>query len=154
MEAFEAAFGRAFLVLSGLKLRRGASPITLGDAPTTDCISTPSGGFTVFAVLKRPGAPFDFVSVGRAAGNDIVLGDPSISKFHAFLRETDEGFVLQDGGSKNGTTRNEGRVAPRGAGRPVVLSPGDRVRFGSVPLTFLRADGLLDLVKSLAHTRW
>ncbi len=156
LEAFERAFGRAFLVLSGLKLRRGANTrVTLDDEESTNPgVAAPTGGFSVFPVLKRPGAPFDFVSVGRAAGNDIVLGDVSVSKFHAYLREVDEGFVLQDGNSRNGTTRNEQTVPRRGGGKPVLLAPGDRVKFGSVPMTFLRADGLLELVRGTSHTKW
>lgn len=155
LEAFEARFGRGFLVLSGLRLRRGGNTyITLGDARTTDNISSPTGGFTVFPIQKRPGAPFDFVSLGRASGNDLVVGDPSVSKFHAFLRQDGAHFVLQDGGSKNGTTANDRRVPSRNSGKPLVLIAGDRVKFGSVPMTFLLAEGLLELVHGLAHTSW
>lgn len=153
--AFEAAYGRGFLVLVGLKLKRGSTRATVDDGESTDPgRNAPSGGFTVFPVQKRPDAPFDFVSVGRAPGNDIIIGDASVSKFHAYLRETEEGFVLQDGGSRNGTTRNDVPVAARGHGKPVVLAPGDRVKFGAVTLTFMRAEGLLELVRGTAHTTW
>lgn len=155
VESFELAFGRGFLVLSGLRLKRsGGSAITLEELDTTQPISSPTGGYSVFPILKRPGAPFDFVSVGRAPGNDIVLGDQSVSMFHAFFRETAEGFVLQDGNSKNGTCKNGREVPRRGAEQVALLAPGDRVEFGSVPLTFFRADGLLELIGGLAHTKW
>lgn len=159
VEAFEAAFGRGFLVLAGLKLKRASTRATVDDGSRDDDSTdpgrnAPTGGFVVFPIQKRPDAPFDFVSVGRAPGNDIVIGDASVSKFHAYLRETDEGFVLQDGGSRNGTTRNDEPVAARGRGKPLLLVPGDRVSFGSVTLTFLRPDGVLELVRGTAHTKW
>lgn len=158
LETFEAAFGRGFLVLSGLKLRRGSSRATLDDLDDDDSTNpgknVPTGGFVVFPIQKRPDAPFDFVSVGRAPGNDIVLGHSSVSKFHAYLRETEEGFVLQDGGSRNGTRRNDVPVAARGHGKPVLLAAGDQLKFGSVTVTYLRASGLLELVRGTAHTTW
>lgn len=142
-------------MLAGLKLKRGSMRATVNDDASTDPgRSPPSGGFVVFPIQKRPDAPFDFVSVGRAPGNDIVLGDASVSKFHAYLRETEEGFVVQDGGSRNGTTRNGVPVAARGQGKPTLLAPGDQVKFGAVTLTFLHADGLFDLLRGTAHTTW
>lgn len=154
-EELEDAFGRGFFVLSGLRLKRGSMRATIDDDDSTDPgRNKPTGGFVVFPIQKRPDAPFDFVSVGRATGNDIVLGNSSVSKFHAFLRETEGGFVLQDGGSRNGTTRNDVPVAPRGHGKPTRLVPGDRVRFGGVALVFVDAEGLLELLSGTAHTKW
>jgi ABC transport system ATP-binding/permease protein len=148
------AFGQAFLVLSGVKLKPARAPqVTLGSPETTD-VATTTGTFTVFPVLKRPEAPFDFVTVGRASGNDVVIAHPSISKFHAFLRQQADGFWLQDGGSRNGTLQNGAAVASRGKGNPSLLRPGDRLRFGSVPVTFLLAEGMLDLVRELKGTAW
>jgi pSer/pThr/pTyr-binding forkhead associated (FHA) protein len=44
--------------------------------------------------------------VGRDLSCEIVVPDRQISRFHARLSPTPEGIVLEDLGSKNGTTHN------------------------------------------------
>lgn len=68
------------------------------------------------------------VLLGRSADCDIVLYDSGASRLHARITETDEGLVLSDLGSTNGTFVN---------GQPVVthlLKEGDRVQVGSATL--------------------
>jgi DNA-binding NtrC family response regulator len=43
------------------------------------------------------------VRLGSAADNDVVLGDPTVSRFHAEIRSTPAGLVVRDQGSTNGT---------------------------------------------------
>ena len=43
------------------------------------------------------------VRIGSAASNDVVIQDPAVSRYHCELRHTDEGFVMRDLGSTNGT---------------------------------------------------
>src|SRR5947209_3201370 len=43
------------------------------------------------------------LNLGRAAGNDIQLEDPSISRQHARLRRSDHGAMIEDLGSSYGT---------------------------------------------------
>ncbi len=62
--------------------------------------------------------------VGRAGGCDVVLSDPSVSRWHARLHFRDGRWVLQDLDSTNGTIVNGVRV-----GR-CELRPGDRLIFG------------------------
>src|SRR5262249_61748545 len=38
------------------------------------------------------------VAVGTADGNQLVLSDPSVSRYHCVVTSTDEGFVLRDVG--------------------------------------------------------
>jgi DNA-binding NtrC family response regulator len=57
------------------------------------------------------------VSVGTAEDNDLVLGDPTVSRYHLELRPTPEGIVVRDLGSTNGTwvsgiALRDGTVAP------------------------------------------
>lgn len=70
------------------------------------------------------------ISVGRARNKDIVLRDPSVSKFHGWF-EMDEyrTFHYADAGSKNGSTINGRRLEPR---QPTPVHPGDTVVFGSI----------------------
>jgi DNA-binding SARP family transcriptional activator len=69
------------------------------------------------------------VLIGRDAGADVPLGDPSVSRTHAAVLRWESGWTLLDLGSRDGTTLD---------GRPVTdgtpLRPGDVVRCGDVVL--------------------
>jgi len=43
------------------------------------------------------------VRIGSAPNNDVTIFDPSVSRYHCELRHTDDGFLLRDLGSTNGT---------------------------------------------------
>ena len=47
------------------------------------------------------------VTIGREAGNDIVLEDPQVSRHHARLTLQGGGYVVEDLGSTNGSFINE-----------------------------------------------
>jgi hypothetical protein len=77
----------------------------------------------------RAGQAFDLnkpvITIGREAGNDVVLEDPQVSRHHARLTLQAGGYVVEDLGSTNGTFINEQRVmGPRPA------NPGDQLRLG------------------------
>ena len=72
--------------------------------------------------------------IGRDAQCGLVLEDPRVSKQHARLSWTGEGWVLENLGSKNGTTVN-GRP-PTGA----ELGHGDSIDFGGLSAYFERRD--------------
>jgi hypothetical protein len=66
------------------------------------------------------------ISIGRAEDNMVVLDDASVSGYHAEIEQTENGLVLRDLGSTNGTKVN---------GLPVteaLLIDGDQVCFGSM----------------------
>ncbi|MHC4390021.1 MAG: FHA domain-containing protein [Planctomycetota bacterium] len=50
------------------------------------------------------------VSVGRAADNNVILGDGGISQHHAQIIPEGRGFRVRDAGSRNGTFVNDVRV--------------------------------------------
>ena len=80
-----------------------------------------------------------------------MLPDESVSVFHAVFRRSPRGeMLLEDASSKNGTFVNDHRVALRESAQPTHLRPSDRLRFGSVVLTFLLPPELHDLVQVLA----
>lgn len=71
-------------------------------------------------------------SIGRVAGNDIVVDGERVSRRHAMisLRDQDD-FWVMDLGSSNGTFLNERRIV-----QPVKLSDGDRIGVGNCDFTF------------------
>src|SRR5690554_4524606 len=60
---------------------------------------------------------------GRDESCDIVIADRQVSRFHARLVPTQEGVLLEDLSSKNGTFRNGERLVA-----PVLLADGDLVQ--------------------------
>lgn len=73
----------------------------------------------------------EVTTIGRTPANAVALPDGSVSSNHARVLRTEEGFVLEDVGSRNGTYVNSEKVAGKRA-----LADGDVVRFGKVLLTF------------------
>jgi len=65
--------------------------------------------------------------IGRGVGADLRLDDDGVSRFHCKLRRTDDGIVIEDLASRNGTYCNGTRVVP---GAPV-LAEGDRLQIGT-----------------------
>ena len=69
--------------------------------------------------------------VGRDPATDVWLDAPSVSRRHSRIGIAEDGITIEDLGSKNGTTVNDGPVT-----RPMALHDGDRVVFGSVSGVF------------------
>ena len=107
-------------------------------------IAVGGGALVLFVVMaQRGGAQGELIVVsGRASRGRIPLGkgalrigrggmcqvrlssDPQVSKNHAEIRRSSEGFVIQDLSSKNGTFVNGKRVSY------AVLKNGDEIRVG------------------------
>lgn len=69
----------------------------------------------------------DSVTIGRDPMVDIVLSDPEVSRQHARLTHEEEGFLIQDLGSTNGTFVDGRRLG----GEPVRISTGTVITMGS-----------------------
>ncbi len=70
------------------------------------------------------------VTIGRLTDSVLVLEDPNVSRQHAEIRPTDNGFVLADLGSTNGSKVNGLKVSER------TLQDGDELTFGSTSFRF------------------
>ena len=70
------------------------------------------------------------VAVGRMSECDVVLNDSNVSRRHAEIRPTPDGFALVDLGSTNGSRVNGVRVVQRD------LRDGDELTFGNTRVTF------------------
>jgi len=68
--------------------------------------------------------------IGRHYDNEVVLADREVSKRHAIVEETKEGFVLRDLNSSNGSFVNGRRV------ESLLLRAGDEIRVGNSRLVF------------------
>lgn len=93
-------------------------------------------GTRVAWIRKSHGSDaLDFmITIGRARSNDIELDAPDVSKFHAFLVPTGDGWELGDAGSRFGTLVDDVELKGEDARAP--LGPGVRVSVGSVSMTF------------------
>jgi hypothetical protein len=65
------------------------------------------------------------VTLGRAPDNTISIPDAKISRYHTRLRQTAQGWLVEDLNSANGTFINEQRLTA-----PAWLQPGDTLRLG------------------------
>jgi adenylate cyclase len=88
------------------------------------------GRSQVFDVRK------EITAIGRAADNDIVLNDFSVSRRHALLKKEDDGWVLYDNQSTNGVKVND-RAVPR-----AVVADGDEAVIGTFVLRFREDPGI------------
>ena len=81
----------------------------------------------------------DRILIGRSeSGTEATLGldlthyggiDKGVSREHASLQLSDQGIILQDLGSTNGTLLNNSHLPPR---QPFLLRTGDEIRFGEL----------------------
>ena len=71
------------------------------------------------------------VHIGRELDNTLRLADPSISRHHCVIRQTGNGYEVQDLQSSNGVLLNGSRV------QTSPLRDGDRVTLGQIQITFM-----------------
>jgi pSer/pThr/pTyr-binding forkhead associated (FHA) protein len=82
-------------------------------------------------------------NVGRSAGNDIRIEDPSVSTTHARILVQAGKVVIRDAGSTNGTFING---APVKQGE---IQPGQSLRLGWVEMTLMREPTAATLVAGI-----
>ncbi|SDO88625.1 regulatory protein, luxR family [Nakamurella panacisegetis] len=74
----------------------------------------------------------DPVRIGRDETCEVQLpGDPTVSRLHAILRTQDGHWVVQDGGSRNGTYLNGRKVSG-----PAAIRSCDRLLIGDYVVVF------------------
>lgn len=144
-------FNTDLVPLDDLKEMEEPSPPSKRTEPDMDALRELIGGGSHFRALRKrldaAATLGDRVSIGRAMNQDIVLRHPRVSKFHGFFQATTTGYWwLCDAGSKNGTRVNGVRLAPR---KPLVVTDGDRVTFGSIETAFLDASTVWRLLRTM-----
>lgn len=73
-------------------------------------------------------------TIGRAANNDIMIDNSSVSSIHCRIEHTADGFTLVDQDSTNGSRVNDSPV------RTQALFRDDVIRVGDVPLSITGGD--------------
>jgi hypothetical protein len=86
--------------------------------------------------LEFPRGTGDRFSIGRDASCDLAIADMTVSRRHATLERTQEGWLLTDLESTNGTRVNGWRVHGK-----VKVTPGDLVSFGNAEYSLSHAGG-------------
>ncbi len=74
------------------------------------------------------------VTLGRLAGNDLVLNKGNVSKYHARFVLKDGKFIVVDLKSTNGTFINGKKI-----GAPQVVKPSDRIQIGDYTINIAAA---------------
>ena len=77
------------------------------------------------------------LTIGRNKDNDIVIDDQSVSRYHATIVVIENGYILTDNNSSNGTFINGNRINGEAE-----LHENDIVKLGSALLPWMRYTGL------------
>lgn len=76
----------------------------------------------------------DKLSIGRGPGVDLVFADTAMSREHAVIEFTDDGFRIRDLGSTNGVHHNGEAV------QAATLAHGDRLMLGEHGFQYICED--------------
>ncbi len=106
--------------------------VNMGDLPTDKAVLIVRSGTQAG---DRFALEADITRLGRHPDSEIMLDDITVSRRHASIERTEEGYVVTDAGSLNGTYVNQERI------ERAVLHHGDELQVGKFRLVlFERAD--------------
>lgn len=93
----------------------------------------------VFLIINRQMIPLDkkVTRIGRQLGNDVVLQEESVSRFHAEIRNEDGKYILYDNNSTAGTYVNSKRIDS------CVLISSDLLSFSCIQVMFVNNNAKL-----------
>jgi pSer/pThr/pTyr-binding forkhead associated (FHA) protein len=76
------------------------------------------------------------VHIGRELDNALRIADPSVSRYHAVLRKTPQGYVIQDKQSSNGVVVNHVKI------EEATLTDGEQFSLGNIQITLQDHDSI------------
>ena len=130
-EAFVGDYPGVFLVAMGLLSSQplggkgsGTLALAFGDRLRHEVQSHPLAGLAFFLRSSRDPHP---ILLGRTAGCDLTIPDPSVSEQHCRIQIAERGVEAVDLSSTNGTSINLTRLT---AGEPAVLGDEDILTLG------------------------
>ncbi len=107
--------------------------VTVSDLPVGTAVLIVRSGAQAGDRFALTGAE---TRLGRHPDSEIMLDDITVSRRHASIERTAQGYVVTDAGSLNGTYVNQERI------ERAVLHHGDELQVGKFRLVlFERADG-------------
>jgi hypothetical protein len=112
--------------LAGPPYGPGPQGIPWGSRGQVSPAAPPAAAADPAPLFFPPGSGVRF-TIGRTRDCDLCLTDLSVSRMHALLVRREDGWVLSDLGSHNGTRLNGWLIR-----EPVPVHAGDRVEFGSM----------------------
>lgn len=104
----------------------------------------PEQAFLVLGGMLFP-LPHNVFTIGRNLSNDLVLNDPTISRFHAEIHYTNNQYILIDKNSSSGTFLNNKRIDQS------ALFAGDIIQISHTPIMFM-FKGASITAKSMKNT--
>jgi FHA domain/zinc-ribbon domain len=111
------------------------TPDELGDLEHEPMVGLDGPALVVRQGGGRAGESFrpsgDRTRIGRSPECEIFLDDVTVSRNHAVLIKRDDGYVVEDQGSLNGTFVNRRRIDT------AVLKSGDELQIGKYRMTFI-----------------
>ena len=145
-EAFRARMTVPVLIWVGAPSPKEAEGFESDQVPTHAGVSSSrpgSGEVLVLNLIKQESRANAFamgITVGRVPTNDVVMDDPSISRFHAYFQHDERkgGWSVTDADSQNGTWVNGKKTSGH---QP--LTDGAKVTFGHVDTWFLQPERFL-----------
>lgn len=84
----------------------------------------------------------DTIRIGTAPDNELVLNDDTVSRVHAEILKTKDGYLIRDLNSTNGTFVGNVKV------KEVFLAPSSIIRVGKTKIRFTPQDELIDIYPS------
>ncbi|ACI19754.1 FHA domain-containing protein [Dictyoglomus thermophilum] len=117
------------------KLEKGEELISTSNTMKLDASLLPiNWAYLIIKHGENRGKDFkiikDETTIGREPENDIVIPNPTVSRFHAKITRSEDKYFIEDLGSANGTMVNGIRVTKE------LLHDGDIVQLGDVVLVF------------------
>jgi hypothetical protein len=109
------------------RLRTGAFAI---EAAMVEASGGAGAGSLLLPTGQRVPLGGEAVTIGRVLDCNIQLHDPNVSRHHAEVRPSGDGYVLADLGSTNGSRVNGMRVGQQ------ILAEGDEILIGNTKMTF------------------
>jgi len=107
--------------------------VPVGELPADSAVLIVRSGSQAGDRFVLKGGP---TRLGRHPDSEIMLDDITVSRRHVSIERTEEGWVVTDAGSLNGTYVNQERIDR------AVLHHGDELQIGKFRLVlFERADG-------------
>ncbi len=107
--------------------RRDITVRVVGDGPPMLVLDRGADAGQMFALGDG------VTTAGRNPDCTVFLDDVTVSRKHASIRETPDGYVIHDEGSLNGTYVNDNRISS------ALLRSGDELLIGKFRLLFLDA---------------